>query len=214
MVRRSSTARLPHLPERVLEVVSVDVVERDVDKPLPELRPIPGAEFRRVTSAEAEESRDLFSGARWATAQEGFARGDEGYLALLEDRIAASVWVSRVTHRDRWSGLRLRLAPDEVYTYGLDADVRYRRLGAGAAVVAALLSDLQREANIRRVYGWIDAGNRESQALLRMVFGFTQVQTVKRARLLDRVGWQVPGSDRPGFGPVSRAGRHSAPSPP
>jgi hypothetical protein len=44
--------------------------------------------------------------------------------------------------------------------------------------------------------------------MLRMMYGFIQVQRVWRAHA-SRIGWQVPWSDNPKFGPVSRVGRHS-----
>ncbi|HUE27905.1 MAG TPA: GNAT family N-acetyltransferase, partial [Solirubrobacteraceae bacterium] len=209
---RTITTRVAGLPQRVVEVVPVDVVEREVHKPLPTLKPIPGAQIRCVSPVQAEDWRDLFPRERWADVGRSLARGDEGYLSVIEGRAAAAVWVSYVSHRDPWSGLHIRLAKEEAYTYGLQADPSHRRLGTGAAVVAAMLSSLQERGAIDRVYGWIDERNRESQALLRMVFGFTQVQTVKHARVLDRVGWQVPGSDRPSYGPVSHSGRHSVAS--
>jgi hypothetical protein len=68
---------------------------------------------------------------------------------------------------------------------------------------------VQNDSALSRVYGWVDQRNREAQVLYRMMFGFTQVQRVRRVHLLRRVGFQLPGSDDPKFGPVSRAGRHS-----
>jgi hypothetical protein len=212
-VSRPITARIARLSQHLVEVVPVDVVEREVQKPLPTPKPIAGAQIRRVSLTQAEERRDLFPRQRWAAVEECLERGDEGYLAVIDGSAVARIWVTRVSHRDPDSGIHIRLAPDEAYTYALAADVAYRRHGTAAAVVAAMLSDLQKESEIERVYGWIEARNRESQALLRMMFGFAQVQTVNYARLLRRLGWQVPGSDRPSFGPVSRAGRHSAATP-
>jgi hypothetical protein len=76
--------------------------------------------------------------------------------------------------------------------------------------MAATLRDVQRDPAVARVYGWVDDGNRESQTLLRLVFGFAQVQRLRRLHVLRRFGWKVPGSDDPPFGPLSKAGRHTA----
>jgi RimJ/RimL family protein N-acetyltransferase len=207
---RRTAERVAQFRRRLFEVVPIDVIEREVDKQLPKLNPIPGAEIRRVTPTQPAGWRELLPKSHWRTVEGFLARGDHGYLATIDGTFAGRIWVSRVSHRDPWSGLHIRLAPDEAYTYAMLVEVPYRRLGVAAAVVAAMLSDLREERTAKRVYGWVDSRNRESQALLRIVFGFTQVQTVKRLHL-PRLGWQVPGSDKPRFGPVSRVGHHSEP---
>jgi hypothetical protein len=205
---RCATERARQFRRRLFEVIPVDVVEREVGKPLPKLKPIPGAEIRCVTPTQPAGGRDLLPRWQWRGVEDALARGDRGYVAVVEGSFAGRIWVSRVSHRDRYTGIKIRLAPDEAYTYAMDVEMPYRSLGVGAAVVAAMLSDLEEGHTTRRVYGWVDSRNRESQALLRMVFGFTQVQTVKRLHV-PRVGWQIPGSDEPPFGPASRVGRHS-----
>jgi hypothetical protein len=129
-------------------------------------------------------------------------------VATVDDRFAGWMWLSRTSHRDPWSGLHIRLAPDEAYAYAMRAEKADRHLGIAAVLVSRLLSDVRGDRAISRVYGWVDRRNRESQTLLRMMFGFKQVQRVRRLRTL-RIGWQVPWSDDPKFGPVSRVGRHS-----
>jgi RimJ/RimL family protein N-acetyltransferase len=103
-----------------------------------------------------------------------------------------------------WSGLRIRLVPDEAYSYALWVEPEYRPGGVAAALVAAMLAGVQAETSIRVVYGWIDEHNRESQTLLRLIFGFSQVQRVKRVHVLRRVGWKLPRSDDPPLGPLSK----------
>ena len=83
-----------------------------------------------------------------------------------------------------------------------------RELGIAGVLMSRLLSDARGDRAISRVYGWVDRRNREMQLMLRMMYGFTQVQGVWRASA-PRLGWQVPWSDNPKFGPVSRVGRHS-----
>jgi GNAT superfamily N-acetyltransferase len=175
---RRTAERFAQFRRRLFEVVPVDVIEREVDRQLPKLSPIPGAEIRRVTPTQPAGWRELLPKSHWRAVEGFLARGDHGYLATIDG------------------------------TYAMLVEVPYRRLGVAAAVVAAMLSDLREERTAKRVYGWVDSRNRESQALLRIVFGFTQVQTVKRLHL-PRLGWQVPGSDKPRFGPVSRVGHHS-----
>jgi RimJ/RimL family protein N-acetyltransferase len=206
---RRITERVGRFRRRLFEVVPVDIVEREVAKPVPPLKPIPGAEIHRVSATNSVGWREILPREQWKTVERFLARGDYGYLATVDGCFAGKIWVSRVSHRDPWSGLNIRLARDEAYTYAMEVEVAYRRPGVGAAVVAAMLVDLREERSAKRVYGWVDSRNRASQTLLRIVFGFTQVQTVKRLHL-PRLGWQVPGSDEPRFGPVSRVGHHSA----
>ena len=193
----------------LFEVVSADVVERDLKRPLPQLKPIPGLEFRSVSPTQSQGWRDFLPRKRWRIAEVCLSRGHQAYFAMVEGDLAARIIISRAAWQDPRFGLHIRLAPDEAYAYGAEAYLPYRHLGVAAAVVAEMLSDLRADRAVERVYGWVDPRNREQQALLRIVFGFTQVQTVKRALLLRRIGWQVPGSDQPSFGPLSRVGRHS-----
>jgi hypothetical protein len=46
--------------------------------------------------------------------------------------------------------------------------------------------------------------------LLRLVFGFSQLQRVRRVHILRRLGFKLPHSDDPAFGPLSATGRHSS----
>jgi GNAT superfamily N-acetyltransferase len=139
-----------------------------------------------------------------------FGRGDHGYVATVGGQFAGWTWLSRTPHRDPWSGLRIRMASDEAYAYATLVREAYRPLGIAAVLVAKLLSEAQSDPAISRVYGWVDCRNREAQVLFRMMFGFTQVQRVRSVHFLRRFGLQVPWSDEPRFGPVSRVGRHSA----
>jgi RimJ/RimL family protein N-acetyltransferase len=193
----------------LLDVMTVDVVERDLNKPLPALKPIAGAQMRRVSPGQSEGWREFLPRDQWEIAEGCLADGHQAYFVMLDGDLAARILVSRTSYRGTRFGLHIRLAPDEAYLHGAEVYMPYRRRGVGAAVVAAVLSDLRADPTLKRVYGWIDRDNREQQALLRIVFGFTQVQTVKRALLLSRVTWQVAGSDHPRFGPVSRFGWHS-----
>jgi RimJ/RimL family protein N-acetyltransferase len=192
----------------LFEVVRVDVIEREVDKPLPNLKPIPGAEIHRVGPARSEPWREFLPAKRWRIAEVGLSRGHETYFLMYEGELAARIVFTRTTWRDPASRLVYRVASNEAYSYGMEAYRPYRHLGVAAAVVAAMLTDLRAEG-AERVYGAIDEHNRESQALMRIMFGFTQVQIAKRALLLRRIGWQVPGSDDPSFGPMSKVGHHS-----
>jgi ribosomal protein S18 acetylase RimI-like enzyme len=200
--------RIAELSRHFVDVVPVDVFAWYASNPVPEPPQIENAAIHQL-SRQQPESRDVLPHNRSKEARPFVARGDRGYLATLDGRFAGWLWLSRVSHRDPWSGLRLRIAPDEAYLYALWAEPDYRKLGVGALLMSAVLSDMQREPEVNCVYGWVDSGNREMQVLIRMAFGFTQVQRVRRARLLHLIGWQVPWSDAPRFGPVSRAGRHS-----
>ena len=207
----SSARRLAWVRQHLFEVVPVEVLERDTEQPLPELKEIPVLRIQPVTASRPGRWRELAPKAQRRTVERCLARGDRGYLAAVEGKYAGRIWVSRTSHRDPWSGLRIRLAADEAYTYAMQVAPPYRQLGVAAALVARMLADLRDEGGVSRVYGWVDDRNRESLVLLRVVFGFRRVQSAKRAHLLRRIGWQVRGSEQPDFGPLSRVGRHSQP---
>jgi GNAT superfamily N-acetyltransferase len=199
--------RLAELAHRVFDVVPVDVLEWRSTTELPHAADVDGVAILRVSEGDAG-LRGLLPTPRTRTVGAFLARGDQGYVGTVGGRFAGWIWLSRVSHRDPYSGLRIRIAPDEAYAYAMRVEPAYRHLGVAAVLLSTLLSDAKNDPAISRVYGWVDSGNREMQTLLRMMFGFMQAQRVYRVRLT-RIGWQVPWSDDPRFGPVSSVGRHS-----
>jgi len=183
------------------------MVMRDASRPLREPRVGGEVRIQRCSAAEGDSWESLVPPHRRGNVQTFLARGDAGYLAGVDGRLAGWIWLSRVTHRDPWSGLRIRLGPDEAYAYALWVDPEHRPKGVAAALVVSLLREVRDDPTLTRVYGWVDKRNRESQVLLRLL-GFVQVQHVKRVHVLHRIGRQLPRSDRPRFGPLSAAGRH------
>jgi ribosomal protein S18 acetylase RimI-like enzyme len=195
---------------RVVDVVETDILEwRDVKEPRKPQAAVP-LEFRVVDATTIAELEAIVPRHLYSVAATAFlARGDVGFAAISEGRFAGWVWLSRVTHRDPWSGLTINLAPDEAYAYALWVAEPFRPKGVGRALMTRMLHDVHSDPALSRVYGWVDKRNRESQMLLRLL-GFKDLQVVKHARVLGRVGLQVPRSDRPRFGPVSSQGRHRA----
>jgi RimJ/RimL family protein N-acetyltransferase len=191
---------------RLLEVVDTDVLERDLT----------GAPVRARVSGPVRvvrsDANNLSSAALRPAPQRHVApflrRGDTGLLAVHEGEAVGWIWLSRVSHRDPWSGLRIHLAPDEGYAYDLWTEPDLRHLLLGQALVGSLLAHAQDDLGLSRVYGWVDSRNRGSEVLLRML-GFTDAQSVQRVHVLHRVGWMRRGSDRPPYGPLSRNGRHA-----
>jgi GNAT superfamily N-acetyltransferase len=186
----------------------VDVLEWRSSDDIPKPTAPEGVAIRPL-SAEDRTARQLVPQSRFKVVDSYLARGDRGYVATVGDRFAGWIWRSRVSHRDPWSGLHIRIAPDEAYAYAMWVEETHRQLGLGGVLMSRLLYDVRDDPTISRVYGWVDQRNREMQVLLRLMYGFTPVQRVLRAHL-PRVGWQVPWSDEPRFGPVSRVGRHSS----
>jgi GNAT superfamily N-acetyltransferase len=185
----------------------VDVVEWRSGNEVPNPTEAEDVSIRPI-SPENLAARDVLPKDQSKVVDSFLARGDRGYVATVGDRFAGWVWLSRVSHRDPSSGLRIGIAADEGYAYAMKVEKAHRQHGVAAVLMARLLSDVRSDPTITRVYGWVDRRNRKMQFMLRMMFGFTQVQRVWRARL-PRAGWQVPWSDKPKFGPVSRVGRHS-----
>jgi GNAT superfamily N-acetyltransferase len=190
-----------------IEVIPVDVLEWRSSTEIPSPTGAEGVAIRRL-SPEDLEARDVVPNSRSKALDSFLSRGDQGYVAIVGDRFAGWVWLSRVSHRDPWSGLHIRIAPDEAYAYAMWVEKADRELGIAGVLMSRLLSDVRSDRTISRVYGWVDRRNREMQLMLRMMYGFTQIQRVWRVRV-PRIGWQVPWSDKPKFGPVSRVGRHS-----
>lgn len=185
----------------------MDVLEWRSSTEIPSPTEAEGVAIRPL-SPEDLGARDLVPKSRSKAVDSFLSRGDQGYVATVGDRFAGWVWLTRVSHRDPWSGLHIRIAPDEAYTYAMRVEKPDRELGIAGVLMSRLLSDVRSDPAITRVYGWVDRRNREMQLMLRMMYGFTQVQGVWRASVV-RIGWQVPWSDNPKFGPLSRVGRHS-----
>jgi GNAT superfamily N-acetyltransferase len=188
-------------------VVRVDVLEWRSTDDIPSPTEAEGVAVR-VLSPEDLGARDLVPESRSKVVDSYLARGDRGYVATVDDRFCGWIWLSRVSHRDPWSGLNIRIAADEAYTYAMWVEEADRQLGIAGVLMSRLLSDVRGDPTVSRVYGWVDQRNREMQVFLRMMYGFTPVQHVLRAHM-PRIGLQVPWSDEPKFGPVSRTGRHS-----
>lgn len=189
---------------RLVDVVDTDVLQRDLTcAPVGPPAQAPGVRVLRVDTAQGVP----LSPAQRRHFRPFLRRGDTGFLALKGDDVVGWVWLSQVSHRDPWSGLRIHLAPDEGYAYDLWTDPGARRLLLGQSLMGALLRHGQTYLGLSRVYGWVDRANRSSAVLLRLL-GFVDAQTVRRVHVLRRTGWMRRGSDQPAFGPLSARGRH------
>jgi GNAT superfamily N-acetyltransferase len=197
---------------RAIELVSTDVLVRAASSP-----PSPGVPLSRpeVIRLAGDDSLSRWQAniprERWKEVVPFHRRGDSGFVASVDGRFAGWLWVSRVSHRDPWSGLRVRLAPNEAYAYALWVEPEFRPKGLARVLVVSMLMDVAADPSVDQVYGWVDKRNRQSEMLLRLL-GFVDVQTVRRVHILRRIGWQVPRSDRPPFGPFSSKGNHRLPS--
>ena len=190
---------------RVAEVVATDLLVRDASKPI---RPRQARVALEVDRIAGEDQLGVLPAARHARTRSFLARGDEGFVGRVDGAFAGEVWLSRASHRDPYSGLRIRLADDEAYAYALWVDPEQRPHGVAGVLMTAMLQSVADDPRLTRVYGWVDQRNRESQVLLRLL-GFERVQQVRRLHLLHRVGRAMPGTARPAYGPLSPRGRHS-----
>jgi len=190
---------------RIAEVVATDLLVRDAAHPV---RPRLARVALEVRPLTGWAQRDLVPRERHSRVRTFLLRDDEGFVGLVDGRFAGWVWLSRASHRDPYSGLRIRLAPDEAYAYALWVAPGDRPHGVAAVLMTAMLTAVAEDPSLSRVYGWVDQRNRESQVLLRLL-GFKRVQEVRRFHLLHRFGRALPASARPPFGPLSRDGRHN-----
>jgi GNAT superfamily N-acetyltransferase len=195
---------------RVFEILDTDMLEWDAGAGIPESSRS-DTEVMRIEPDGKEEWRELVPRPRHNAIDWSLTRADVAYVAFVGGRFAGWVWLSRSPYR-RYpgSGLKVRLAPDEAYTYGLWVDAPYRPRGVAVSLMARVLSDVKNDPGITRVYGWVDRRNRPSDVMLRVVFGFKQAQRIKRLNFMRRWGCQLPLSARPAYGPFSRAGRHNS----
>jgi RimJ/RimL family protein N-acetyltransferase len=194
---------------RVVDVVPLDILEWESSKePRKPQAQVP-LEFATVDERTVGPLREIVPHALYRHTPAFLGRGDVGFAAISEGRFGGWVWLSRRSHRDPWSGLTYRLAPDEAYGYALWVPPDLRTQGVPRALMIRMLQNVYADPALSRMYASADKRNRESQMLLRLL-GFKDVQEVTRVRVLGRVGRRLPRSDRPRFGPVSVHGRHSA----
>ncbi len=193
---------------RLADVATADVLQRDLAQPVRAYEASP--RLRIVAVDTSGDWKTVIPEQSWTHVRRALQREDRGWYAVVDGEFAGWLWVSRVSHRDPWSGIRIWLRPDEAYAYGLLALPQFRSDGVGAVLFATVLRQLQGDGDVRVVYGWVDRDNRPSQLLLRMLFGFTELQQVSYARVLQRWGMQLPRSARPVGGPVSRPRRRFA----
>jgi GNAT superfamily N-acetyltransferase len=132
--------RLAELSRHFVDVVPVDVFAWDASNPVPKPQQIEGSAIH-VLARGQDESQDLLPRRRSKEARPFLARGDRGYLATLDGRFAGWLWLSRVSHRDPWSGLRFRIAPDEAYVYAMWGEPEFRKLGVAGLLMSAVLSE-------------------------------------------------------------------------
>ena len=202
-------ARVRARLERFVQVLEVDLLAWEGDKePRKPQAQVP-LEFRPVDAQTLGGFASIVPPDLFADGNRFVAGGDRGFAAVTDDgRFAGWVWMSRRSHRDAWSGLTIRLAPDEAYGYALWTPPELRPKGVARALMITMLHEVYADPSIARLYGWVDRRNRES-AMLHRLLGFKDVQEVKRARVLNRVGMKLPRTDKPRFGPLSKDGRHS-----
>jgi RimJ/RimL family protein N-acetyltransferase len=196
---------------RVVDVADTDVLEWNRGKPIPQIKPRADTEVVRFDQRPDAAWREIIPPYRQKPLPSFQARGDVGYVALFEGEFAGWIWMSRMSYRDPWSGLRIRLAPDEAYSHSFFVAEAFRPQGVATVLVARMLTDVQADPRIATVYCWVDRRNRKSAFVLQMGFGFSRVQKIKRLHALRRWGGQVPLSAQPRYGPLSRVGRHTDP---
>lgn len=196
-----------------LHVYHFDVLETDLatdrEARFPELVPPPGVRMEIFEDVTAPELRDVLYPDRLRLLPERARRGDVCMVAHVEDQVAGWLFFSRVSHRDPWSGLHVRLASDERYGYDLWIKSRYRRSGVGLYLAKMGFRWVSMWGDPVWMYFTVDRENVASQNLVREALYARDIGKVSWARVGDRWGMVVPFSTRPRYGPFSRRGRHS-----
>jgi ribosomal protein S18 acetylase RimI-like enzyme len=197
---------------RLVSVRGVDILRIDVsgdpDERFPKLDPPAGVTTQIFEDLADPALRRILPPDRVRLLPERARRKDVFLVVFVEGEPAGWVALARESHRDPWSGLRVRLAPDEIYAYDLWVHARYRRSGAARYLAQETLRYAAADPALTVLLCWTDEDNVPAQTLMRKAFGLSQLQKARYARVLDRFGVPVPFSDRPRFGPFSRRGRH------
>jgi GNAT superfamily N-acetyltransferase len=161
-----------------------------------------GFELRRITSPDDplldDLDSDLFDHAYY---RKCLARGDFGLAALDGTTCAGRTWVTTASHRDKYSGLRITLAPGEAWCFGLWVEPHYRLRGMGLILLAGSMRELTREG-ATAFHGVVESDNKASQAVLTSL-GWVKNGDVVFVRILNRVGLRVPFSVRQCTGPAA-----------
>lgn len=194
----------------VLSAPTTVIIGVDPRIPLPELSRSRPLHLHIVR----ERSDPVFQGAVPAARQRFAARmmakyGDVGLLARTDDgEVVGWTWICPTSFRDPTSGLRSRLAPDEVWIYDTAAlRTPYRGLRAADFLIREMHRFIREEFGANYYYSAIDTGNHRSLLLAERI-GAVEVQRTRSLLLLQQRGIQVPLSSRPAYGPCSRDGRH------
>ena len=212
------------MASRLFSVHVLDIVRRRVSDAIPDIRADESMVVQRVDGGDliALAARvgvhplilplskvpaidRLATARRLRRFRSRLAKGHVAYVATKGDDVAGWMWSSNTRlYRDRWIGLKLHLEADEGYLYDFWVSPAFRRSGVGAFITAETLRDLQCDGRMQWVYGWIDRDNKPNQMLLRVVFGFESVQSVKCMRVLVAFARVLPRSATPREGPCAR----------
>jgi RimJ/RimL family protein N-acetyltransferase len=210
--RKAGAARRAVRDPASVYVVDALMIEfaGDIDARFPEPAHLPGVTVRVFEGDDMRDPvvRQALPADRIRFQADRERRGDICFVALLEQKPVGWLFLARATHRDPWSGLKVRLATDEIYCYDLWINSSQRRGGVARYLTQTMVRWCASQPDLSRVYAWVDRENRASQKLCKDVLGFVDCQHVSYARILNRYGVAIPFSDRPRFGPFSRRGRH------
>ena len=196
---------------QVVDALMIDF-SGDLDERFPEPAPLPGVSVQVIEDMSAAEAQDMIRATlpadRMPFQAERARRGDLLFVALVDEQPVGWLFLARASHRDPWSGLKVRLAADEIYCYDLWINASHRRGGTARYLTQTMFRWCASRPDLTRLYAWVDQDNRASQKLCRHVHGMVECQHISYARVLNRFGVPIPFSDRPRYGPFSRRGRH------
>jgi GNAT superfamily N-acetyltransferase len=126
------------------------LVERDLRAELPPPRDVPGLSCGWLDASGLDAYEALRPGEREQAAKR-FAAGQRCFGTWLGDRLAAVRWVGTGAPLVEYLGIRLPLAPGDVYHYDTFTDPTLRRRGISAATQERLFEVLRGEGYERAV---------------------------------------------------------------
>ncbi len=167
----------------------------------------PGFRIHRADSWDDPDLQKLVAKRDGEAIKTNIARGD--YVILVfdpDDRVISHGWIAPRSFRTAESGMVMMLSPREAFIYDIWTAKEHRRSHTAALMVMGLIADLK--PNYDYVYGTFNFGNKGAETLIRM-FGMHDVQSLWYLSWRDRVGWVIPFSRRPDYGPISGRGHYN-----
>lgn len=191
--------------KKVIVLHRVHVLRGPIGEPPPLPDPRHQLSLHIATDPDDEVLRRSLPAKRLPYAKGCLSRGDRAYLAFAGGELAGWSFIALRSHRDPSTGLRIRLDPGDAYSYDSWVNSTFRDRGVFRFLFGNAYIDLRANGLASTMVGYV-LGSNEAAFRASAPFGLSRVQEVSIVQVMGRWGAQVPFSERPRRGPVSRKG--------